>query len=549
MLLEMVDIGRRSQALSAFFASKGHKRLDFELFNISVVAAAQAPNIMVDILSAAPPGAPAGQGISVFTAIQGQQELHEPPHPPRSHVAVLRLAANARQPVRAGRSRSRAPADGDARPRRAQVRRLRDGAGHAPADQSPQRREEHPEDHLLRRLRVRRGRPSRHPDHPAGRRASAPSTSSRTTAASSTRRRCATRPRPPILRSGRMAEKSRPYQVRHRAAVGARRGGTFVWSTASAHGQHARRRCSGTSSNAALRERGEPTDRGRHPGAAATSTRRSRTSPGSTPGSRRIGSPARNVVDGQLVRQTAADSARASPSAPPGSRLRFGRAAAISAEVARLDEIMDGIGDLAMSEAIYQVAAGDVLTAEAAMNFLPGQQPARAGGHRFADGGRGGEPPRGADHRGRPTHVAAPGRSVGTSARGPRPTRSSTPGWEACSASRSPCDRHDPVPDRRRPSAAGHVRALHGPADRRAGFRWRWPRARRSTARARRSSGGSRRLLHGTGCDGGHDRAHLRHAGRARDAASRSSSSWRRALGAVLGSARELAAADLRARR
>ena len=79
MLLEMVDIGRRSQALSAFFASKGHKRLDFELFNISVVAAAQAPNIMVDILSAAPPGAPAGQGISVFTAIRDNKSYTSPP--------------------------------------------------------------------------------------------------------------------------------------------------------------------------------------------------------------------------------------------------------------------------------------------------------------------------------------------------------------------------------------------------------------------------------------------------------------------------------------
>ena len=79
MLLEMVDIGRRSPALSAFFASKGHKRLDFELFNISVVAAAQAPNIMVDILSAAPPGAPAGQGISVFTAIRDNKSYTSPP--------------------------------------------------------------------------------------------------------------------------------------------------------------------------------------------------------------------------------------------------------------------------------------------------------------------------------------------------------------------------------------------------------------------------------------------------------------------------------------
>lgn len=80
---------------------------------------------------------------------------------------------------------------------------------------------------------------------------------------------------------------------------------------------------------------------------------------------------ARNVVDGKLVRDAAAK---------PGG-LPFGtgnlpaggtrEAGVISNEVGRLDEIMDAVGDLAISEAIYQIAAGDVTTAEAAMNFLP----------------------------------------------------------------------------------------------------------------------------------------------------------------------------------
>ena len=82
---------------------------------------------------------------------------------------------------------------------------------------------------------------------------------------------------------------------------------------------------------------------------------------------------ARNVVDGKLVREAAAK---------PGG-LPFGTGGlptnasdskgvtAISQEVGRLEEIMDALGDLAVSEAIYQIAAGDVTTAEAAMNFLP----------------------------------------------------------------------------------------------------------------------------------------------------------------------------------
>src|SRR6185503_7303141 len=80
---------------------------------------------------------------------------------------------------------------------------------------------------------------------------------------------------------------------------------------------------------------------------------------------------ARNVVDGQKVRDAAAR--------PPG--IPYGTAGlptkvspagvAIVAEVGRLDEIMDGVGDLVMSEAVYQIAGGDPIAAEAAMNFLP----------------------------------------------------------------------------------------------------------------------------------------------------------------------------------
>jgi len=80
---------------------------------------------------------------------------------------------------------------------------------------------------------------------------------------------------------------------------------------------------------------------------------------------------ARNVVDGKLVRDK---------SHGPGG-LPFGTAnlpqrgsreeKAISAEIAKLDELMDAAGDLVVSEAMYQIAAGDPITAEAAMNFLP----------------------------------------------------------------------------------------------------------------------------------------------------------------------------------
>jgi hypothetical protein len=80
---------------------------------------------------------------------------------------------------------------------------------------------------------------------------------------------------------------------------------------------------------------------------------------------------ARNVVDGQKVR----DAATPPKSIPfgtanlpaPGSAA----ANAITSEIGRLNEIMDGIGDLVLSEAVYQMAGGDPIAAEAAMSFLP----------------------------------------------------------------------------------------------------------------------------------------------------------------------------------
>ena len=77
---------------------------------------------------------------------------------------------------------------------------------------------------------------------------------------------------------------------------------------------------------------------------------------------------AANVVDGQLVRQAAA-SAAGIPFATTGV-LAAGKTF-ILAQVQILNDIVDSVADLEMSEAIFQVAAGDVASAEAAMNFLP----------------------------------------------------------------------------------------------------------------------------------------------------------------------------------
>jgi hypothetical protein len=88
---------------------------------------------------------------------------------------------------------------------------------------------------------------------------------------------------------------------------------------------------------------------------------------GLDPGQPADGIAAANVVDGQLVRQAAAGN-----TIPFGTNavLANGKTAILTA-VKDLNDTVDAIGDLEMSEAVYQVAAGDVASAEAAMNFLP----------------------------------------------------------------------------------------------------------------------------------------------------------------------------------
>jgi hypothetical protein len=92
---------------------------------------------------------------------------------------------------------------------------------------------------------------------------------------------------------------------------------------------------------------------------------------GLDPGQPADGIAATSVVDGQLVRQAAAASGGipfGTAGLPaPGSDGQM----AISNQVDALNETVDAIGDLEMSEAIFQVAAGDVASAQAAMNFLP----------------------------------------------------------------------------------------------------------------------------------------------------------------------------------
>ncbi len=77
---------------------------------------------------------------------------------------------------------------------------------------------------------------------------------------------------------------------------------------------------------------------------------------------------AANVVDGQLVRQAAASTA----GIPFGTGgVPATAKTAVLAQVQILNDIVDSIGDLEMSDAIFQIAASDVASAEAAMNFLP----------------------------------------------------------------------------------------------------------------------------------------------------------------------------------
>ena len=88
---------------------------------------------------------------------------------------------------------------------------------------------------------------------------------------------------------------------------------------------------------------------------------------GLDPGQPADGIAAANVVDGQLVRQAAATN-----SIPFGTGgVPSTGQAAVTAAVKDLNETVDAIADLEASEAIFQVATGDVASAQAAMNFLP----------------------------------------------------------------------------------------------------------------------------------------------------------------------------------
>jgi hypothetical protein len=88
---------------------------------------------------------------------------------------------------------------------------------------------------------------------------------------------------------------------------------------------------------------------------------------GLDPGVPADGIAAANVVDGQLVRQAAATN-----SIPFGTNgVPANGQAAVTAAVKDLNETVDAIADLETSEAIFQIATGDVASAQAAMNFLP----------------------------------------------------------------------------------------------------------------------------------------------------------------------------------
>jgi hypothetical protein len=89
---------------------------------------------------------------------------------------------------------------------------------------------------------------------------------------------------------------------------------------------------------------------------------------GLDPGLPADGIAAVNVVDGQLVRQAAA-SAAGIPFGTGG--VPAAAKTTVLAQVRILNDVVDAIGDLEMSEAIFQIATGDVASAEAAMNFLP----------------------------------------------------------------------------------------------------------------------------------------------------------------------------------
>ena len=80
---------------------------------------------------------------------------------------------------------------------------------------------------------------------------------------------------------------------------------------------------------------------------------------------------ARNVLDGKLVRDwmaTHPDLPYGSGGLPPANDRAV---PIIRAEVKKLDDVMDALGDLVMAEAVYQIAAGDAITAEAVTSFMP----------------------------------------------------------------------------------------------------------------------------------------------------------------------------------
>ncbi|HXU01335.1 MAG TPA: hypothetical protein VN903_10100, partial [Polyangia bacterium] len=86
---------------------------------------------------------------------------------------------------------------------------------------------------------------------------------------------------------------------------------------------------------------------------------------------------ARNVVDGKVLRETAAPIGPGLPFGSQGLPPTFSDGEkAITAEVARLSEIVDSLADLALSETVFQVAGGDVSTAGAVMSALSdGERP------------------------------------------------------------------------------------------------------------------------------------------------------------------------------
>ena len=251
---------------------------------------------------------------------------------------------------------------------------------------------------------------------------------------------------------------------------------------------------------------------------------------GLDPGVPADGIAAANVVDGQLVRQAAATN-----SIPFGTNgVPANGQAAVTAAVKDLNATVDAIADLETSEAIFQVATGDVASAQAAMNFLPdGSNPPQSEvttsptsgipvSHRVALVLEGDTP-------------TATGWMPGARP-AERPTRSApspTGGSAACSGSESG-DGLAVVPARRPIAAAPAFAVSANPGDRTARFPGAGPEhlGVRSGLAARSPAGG-----------GGAGRQIPRRptssspatTRRPRDGASRSSSSWRARWGRCSG--------------